>query len=170
MRPLHIPQFRRLHSTATTNRGVMKMNAYTRSVMFLIASALVSLSTTTFAQVVHEEHVVIDYAAPGSDPMRVRSITFTIPADGNYQAVVFPERPNVVIKGIEVPVDVAIGYMTRDASGAWRQRQWQHGTGNSFVNLRGMHRGTQVRIWFSSSIGGLPSPRIGGMVRILRTM
>ena len=142
-----------------------------RTVAFLLlAPAIVTLSATAIAQVVHEQHVVIDHAAPESDPMQAGSITYTIPADGNYQAIIFPERPNVVFKGIEVPVDVAIGYMTRDESGAWRQRNWQHGTGNSFVDLRGMRRGTQVRIWFSSSIGGLPSPRIGGMVRILRTM
>lgn len=142
-----------------------------RTVAFLLlAPTIVTLTEIAVAQVVHEQHVVIEYAAPGSDPGRVRSITFVIPEDGNYQAIIFPERPSIVIKGIEVPVDVAIGYMTRDESGAWRQRNWQHGTGNSFVDLRGMRRGTQVRIWFSSSIGGLPSPRIGGMVKILRTM
>jgi len=141
---------------------------------FLLACAvLVTASETAFAraQVVHEEHVVINYAAPGSDPMRVNSIRFTIPADGNYQAVIFPNRPSVVIKGLEVPIDVAIGYNVKSQqTGRWSRGQWKHGTGNSFVNLRGMRAGEQIRIWFSSSIGGAPSPQIGGMVQIKRTM
>ena len=133
------------------------------SLLFCIGGAI-----TGYAQAVHEQHVVIDHAAPGSNPMQAQNIVFRIPSNGNYQAVIFPERPRVAIKGIDVPIDVAIGFMTRDRSGTWRPQQWQHGTGNTFVDLKAMRAGTDVRIWYSSSIGGLPSPRIGGKVRIIR--
>lgn len=155
------------------------MKPYIRQSMLIgacMAACLLSF-VPAFAQnnrEVYQQRVVIQYAAPGSNPAQVNGFAWTAPQAGTYQVTIRPNRPSVVIKGLEVPIDVAVGILIPSPRGHYRGRGgryadggWRHGTGNTFVT-RSFKQGQTVRIWYSSSIGGAPSPDIGGTVIIRR--
>ena len=129
----------------------------------------------SFEQLAYERRVVIRYAAPGTKPTHANGFMYTIPQGGTFQVEIIPKRPNVAIKGLEVPIDVAVGILYEDPHGGslrmgskrYRKGPRNHGTGNTFATFMAREN-MRVRVWYSSSMGGLPSPEIGGKVRIFR--
>lgn len=140
--------------------------------IFILIFSLSKISP--FEQRVYERRVVIKYAAPGSNPAQVDGFNYTIPEKGTYQVEIIPNRPSIAIKGIQIPIDVAVGILYEDPNGKLRRGSkrytkgpWSHGTGDTFATFTASKK-QGIRVWFSSSFGGLPSPEIGGKVRIFR--
>jgi len=138
-------------------------------ILFAALGAALSLD-----QLVYERRVIIEYASPGTSPILANGFDYTIPGDGTWQAELIPNRPAVSLQGIPILIDTAVGILYEDPKGSiqgsgkrFSKGPWSHSIGHPFVTFRAV-RHRNIRIWFSSSIAGVTSPKIDDKVRIFR--